>query len=289
MIEKITNESFSYMVGLFQGDGTLYETTRNRGKLTYEISLKDKDIIDKLKTTLSVLDIKIKITTKTRNTNFKEDYESIILCVYNKEFRDLFHNYVPSGKKSEKVEYSNSLLLQHYLRGLSDADGSLGITKDNRCFLSICTSSEEVKKVVCETIKKITGLEKRINRNKRDNVYNIVIYNEDAILFCNYLYKNVVFSKDLFIDRKFNKYEEIKKWKREVNKKENRKKTWNQEEDLILLDNNLELKDKQKILNRSVGSLKMRLWKLKNRVLLKHSKHLWDRGFECFKIASKPE
>lgn len=48
MLETLTAEEKFYIIGLFQGDGSLSESTRNRGKFQYEISIKDRDIIDKL-------------------------------------------------------------------------------------------------------------------------------------------------------------------------------------------------------------------------------------------------
>lgn len=34
------DREFDYFIGLFQTDGTLYETTRNRGKIVIELSKK---------------------------------------------------------------------------------------------------------------------------------------------------------------------------------------------------------------------------------------------------------
>ena len=42
------NKNTSYMIGLFQTDGSLSRCSRNRGKLQLEISSKDEDIIYKL-------------------------------------------------------------------------------------------------------------------------------------------------------------------------------------------------------------------------------------------------
>jgi hypothetical protein len=38
----------SYLIGLLQTDGNVYETTRNRGRITLELSEKDCDIIEKI-------------------------------------------------------------------------------------------------------------------------------------------------------------------------------------------------------------------------------------------------
>lgn len=256
MFDKLTKEQLSYMIGLFHGDGSLHESTRNRGKLTYEISIIDKDIIDKLVTILSPF-IKCNVTTRTRDTNFKDNYESIILTIHSKEFRDELKKYMPSGHKSKNIAFVETLSMQDYIRGLSDADGSLGLT-DTRCFWSLCTSSESVKNMICKHIYKLTGLEKRINRNTRDGVYNIVIYNEDARTFVEHLYKK----STIYIKRKHDKLNQIQTWTRTVPKRKGRSKSWLESEDKLIQDNSYSLKEKMELTGRTAQSIKTRLWRL---------------------------
>ena len=244
------------MVGLFHGDGSLYETTRNRGKLSYEISARDKDIIDKLVTILEPITT-CKVTTRTRDTNFQKRYSSITLTIYDKAFRDALKPYMPSGKKSKTIEFADTLSLHDYIRGLSDADGSLGLA-DTRCFWSLCTSSEAVKDTVCAVIKSLTGLEKRINRNTRDAVYNIVLYNEDAQTFVNYLYNR----STIHMNRKHDKLNAIQAWQRTTPKRKGRSKSWTDAEDKLIQDTSYSLEDKMKLTGRTAKSIKTRLWRL---------------------------
>ena len=60
------NENESYIFGLLITDGSMYLTTRNRGKVTLEVSEKDFDIVEKLFNEIPGS----KIHTRTRNTNF---------------------------------------------------------------------------------------------------------------------------------------------------------------------------------------------------------------------------
>ena len=256
MFDKLTKEQLSYMIGLFHGDGSLYETTRNRGKLAYEISIRDRDIIDKLVVLLSPL-TKCIVTTRTRDTDFKGNYESIILTIHDKAFRDALKEYMPAGKKSKDITFYRDLSVQDYLRGLSDADGSLGLA-DTRCFWSLCTSSEAVKDITCEIIQQLTGLEKRINRNTRDSVYNIVIYNEDAQIFVDYLYNN----STIYLDRKHDKINSIQSWKRTTTKRTGRRKSWTEAEDKLIQDTGYSLGDKMRLTSRTAQSIKTRLWRL---------------------------
>jgi len=244
------------MVGLFQGDGSLSESTRNRGKFQYEIAIRDRDIINKLQVLLEPLTT-VKVTTRIRDTNFKDNYESIILSIYNKDFRDSLKEYMPTGKKSSVVSPSSNLDTKAYIRGLTDADGSMGLA-DTRCFWSLCTASEAVKDTVLADIQRVVGAEKKLTRNTRDNVYNIVLYNEDAQIYTDYLYQH----SSIHIDRKYTSYKKVQHWVRTIPKAATRSKTWDADEDLIVLSA-MSLEAKMKYLNRTASSIKNRAWRLK--------------------------
>ena len=150
------------------------------------------------------------------------------------------------------------MIISHYIRGLFDADGSIGISSLNRPFWSLCTSSEKIKELVVKDIHDKTGLEKRLNRNKRDNVYNIVIYDEDAVIYSKMLYD----AATIYLDRKYNKFCEIQQWQRVLPKIKSRRKAWLSSEDEIACSS-LILKEKMTLLNRSDNSIKTRIWRLK--------------------------
>ena len=59
----------SYIYGLLITDGSMYLTTRNRGKVTLEISKKDEDIVMKVNKLIN----KSKIHKIVRNTNFNNN------------------------------------------------------------------------------------------------------------------------------------------------------------------------------------------------------------------------
>ena len=256
MFNKLTVEQLSYMIGLFHGDGSLYETTRNRGRLSYEISVRDKDIVAKLVTILEPL-VTCKVSLRKRNTNFKDNYESITLSIHDRLFREQLKEYMPSGKKSTSIQFDERLSFKHYLRGLSDADGSLGLA-DNRCFWSLCTSSEAVKCSVCTLIESLTGLTKHINRNARDGVYNIVVYNEDAQVLCNYMYSDA----HIYMDRKHKKLKDVQCWLRTTPKKKQRSRSWTDSEDKLIQDSSYSLEEKVRLTERTTQSIKTRLWRL---------------------------
>jgi len=99
---------FSYLIGLLQTDGSLYDDKRNRGKLQLEIGIKDQDIIYKLS---KIIPVNNTISERKRTTN-KGYLHSICLRVCNLNFRDLIKEWgVPAGKKSQNI--SPPLHIQH--------------------------------------------------------------------------------------------------------------------------------------------------------------------------------
>ena len=139
-----------------------------------------------------------------------------------------------------------------------DADGSLGLTSEGKCFWSLCTQSEEIKEFIFSHIKETLDFEKRLNRNKRDGVYNIVLYNEDAIKYTELLYGE----SGLHIDRKYNSYLNVQKWIRTVPKQSGRQKTWLDYEDKIVLSEELTIEEKMTLLSRRRSSINTRKWRL---------------------------
>lgn len=208
--------------------------------------------------------VNVKRNSRTRNTNFKSNYNSCSLTIFDYEFRQAIKPYIPVGRKSNTISPPVNLpgySEKDYIRGLIDSDGSLGITSENKPFISLCTQSEKIKDFILNSIFQVTGSEKRLTRNIRDGIYNISIFNEDAVLYTKYLYEN----SELYLDRKYNKYVEIISWIRTIPKKSSRTKTWLESEDLIIKDKSLSIKEKMSILNRSEDSIRMRYWRLSNR------------------------
>lgn len=251
---NISTEHKDYIVGFLHGDGHYSTQSRNRGRIEVELSYRDIDILDKIENIL----VDVKRRGRTRDTNFKNNHVSCILRILNKEIRDFLN--IPIGKKSNNICPPSDIIVNHYIRGLFDADGSIGLTADNKPFWSLCTSSEHVKNLVLKEIKHHLDFEKRINRNKRDNVYNIVLFNEDAVIYSSILYRNAT----IYLDRKYNKFLEICKWERTVPRRKGRQKTWLLSEDKVVLTD-LTLKEKISILNRSASSIKTRAWRLKQK------------------------
>jgi hypothetical protein len=223
---KIDN-NYSYMIGLFQTDGSMYESERNRGKFSLSLSIKDKDIIYKLK---ELIPYNSNISKRFKKTHFQRknkiyeyNNEIIALTVSNKYFRDfLLTCNIPYGKKSKIIIppfHLENFSEIDYIRGLFDGDGSLGFTKQEFPYIGFTTESENIKDYLLEFFSEITEKSlKNANRNKRDDIYNILLFKEDAVKFCEMIY----YKDCLSLNRKYNIARDIINWIRpiEMKKKE---------------------------------------------------------------------
>lgn len=250
------------MIGLFQTDGNLYKKMKNKsGKFQLELSIKDSDIIYKIK---KYIPYNYKIKKRTRIITIKNRKyisKTIILTIYNINFRNFLNESgIPYGKKSEKIKPPlnlKNLSIKDYIRGLYDGDGSLGLDSKGLPFISFTTYSEYMKDFLVSYISEITNKPKKtVNRNKRDNIYNIKISKEDSQIMVNELY----YEDCLSIDRKYISSKDVLNWIRPINMKKINRKNWNKIEDTYILNNSIN--ESIKYLNRSEKSIKMRLFRL---------------------------
>ena len=193
----------SYVYGILITDGSLYLQTKNKGKVQLEISEKDEDLVDKL---VEVVPNSSK-TKRVRTTNFSKEYHSVCFNNCQKEYRDnLIKNGFPTSNKTinaniPSCEYDEI----SFWRGVIDGDGSVGITSKNEPFISLVTKSEFLKEEYLKFLFKNFNITKKLNRNKRDNVYNIVVKNKNAVDLAKLLYDN----DSIHLNRKYNKAKTI--------------------------------------------------------------------------------
>ena len=117
----------------------------------------------------------------------------------------------PQGKKSKSVAPPTCNFSDvDYVRGLIDGDGSVGFASSGHPIISLVTASEHISKYYIKFLFENIGVEKVINRNKRDGVYNITVGREDAVNLSKILYYN----GSMTMDRKLNAANKIKDWVR---------------------------------------------------------------------------
>jgi len=253
---NLKNPNNSYFLGFAQTDGSLSKSSRNRGKLQIEVGAKDLHILKSFKELFSTVYSSIK--KRNRNTNFKKNHISFVFVISGKEFREEINKLgVPYDKKSEIIAPPTFIFSERdYIRGLIDGDGSIGIRLGKYPFISFTVKSEKLKDYLIDIIEKITGERKKLNRNKRDNIYNIMLNREKAQRFAKCLY----YPGCLALNRKLKDVKEILKWKRSKSLKKIFRNEWHDWEDEYILNHTI--KESCKYLKRTEMSIKMRKWRL---------------------------
>jgi len=185
-----------------------------------------------------------------------------MLTVYDLNFRNaLIKLGMVYGRKSYSINLPKSELSEKdYFRGVIDGDGSLGLTSNGYPFVSLVTSSEAFAEAYLNFLKGITGKAKNITRNKRDGVFNIAIFKEDAQLLAALLY----YPDCLALSRKVEAALKIAEWVRPntMRKIEFERNRWTLEEDSYILTHTVE--ESAEFLQRTHKSIKVRLWRIRD-------------------------
>ncbi len=81
----LTQPEHAYLFGFLQADGHLYANTRNRGQLTLELGIQDRWLVEQF---ANLVPCYSSVKTRTRNTNFRQQHESVVWSVHNQHFRE---------------------------------------------------------------------------------------------------------------------------------------------------------------------------------------------------------
>ncbi|TGZ09618.1 LAGLIDADG family homing endonuclease [Streptomyces rhizosphaericola] len=249
---------YAYMFGFLQADGHLASGTGNKGRLSVEINVRDIAILREFQ---QLTPYHSSITERVRSTNYAERHHSAVWTLCDREARAKVNDPgLPYGRKSKRitpprVEFSR----REYLRGIVDADGSIGYTGQGLPFVSLTTASAAVGAYLCRYAKAVTGTARRIGRNTRDGVYNVVYTKEAAVQLAAHLY----YPNCLSLARKSTAAASPASWERpaamRVRPPGRRWKPW---EDRTLL-NSEDATAAAAELGRSEASCSVRLWRLR--------------------------
>jgi len=257
---NISDADISYFLGLLITDGNVYinRNNPNKGRVSFELKASDEDVLHKMR---ELFPYHISITKRIRDTNFSNNSQSVVWCCSRREIRDWLHEIgVPFGKKSHKICFIQGVSPHHFWRGVIDGDGSLGFMKQGLPFVSLVTSSEQLRDDFIKYVHSVTGKTINSQRNKRDGVYNIMITKEDAVLLVNSLCYD---DKNNSIPRKLELAQQIKQWSRPDGMRRILKvSAWNDAQDTIVLNHSCE--EAMTILNRSKASVMCRKQRIKD-------------------------
>lgn len=250
---------YAYMFGFLQADGHLRQGPGQKGRLSVEINVRDIEILHEFQ---RLTPYNSTISERTRATNFAESHHSAIWSLCSLEARTTINQLgLPYGRKSKKitpprVEFSR----RDYLRGVIDADGSVGYTGQGFPFVSLTTASTAVGVYLCRFARMLTGAERIIQRNARDGIYNIVYTKEAAMKLVADLY----YPGCLALERKQTAAASLAVWVRPTDMRvAPERRRWKEWEDRVLLEQGTPAAGAE-ALGRTAQSCNLRLWRLRS-------------------------
>ncbi|MGF1427468.1 LAGLIDADG family homing endonuclease [Kitasatospora sp. LaBMicrA B282] len=254
----LQNPDHAYAFGFLQADGHLHQGPGRKGQLTVEINAHDRPLLESFQ---RLFPVNSSITERCRSTNFATRSETAVWSVCALDFREELKALgLPAGRKSATIAPPQ---LPHserdYLRGLIDADGSLGRTAAGLPFVSLTTDSTEVIWYFSNYMKQLTGVVHTPRRNRRDQIYNLIYTIEDAVELARTLY----YPGCLALPRKATASEFVASWLRPpgMRRQVEPRRSWTADEDDILLAAATPAEAAAQ-LDRSVKSCVMRHWRL---------------------------
>jgi len=185
----LSDPASAYVFGFMQADGHHYAGRGRKGCVSIEIKASDADLLRAMQ---EVIPWPTSVSFRTRRTNFVEQAENatLTLCAVEGRMR-LLELGLPCGKKSAVIAPpAEPFSHRDYLRGLFDADGSVGFTASGLPFISIVTASMSIAEFVRDEILRITGVQRTVRPNKRDGVVNLMIASDPAAVFARWLYQD---------------------------------------------------------------------------------------------------
>ncbi|MBK6013496.1 LAGLIDADG family homing endonuclease [Streptomyces sp. MBT53] len=254
----LTVPEYAYMFGFLQADRHLSQQSRQRGRLTVEVNARNIDLLREFQ---KLTPYNSSITERRRSTNFAESHHTATWRLCSLEARTKVNELgLPYGRKSKTIvpphgEFSR----RDYLRGLIDADGSVGHTSEGFPFVSLTTASTAIAHWVRQYAKDVTGIERNVKRNARDSIYNALYVKEPGQSLAAHLY----YPDCLSLERKRAAAQSIATWLRPSGMRAAyTARRWEEWEDRVLLELNSPSTAAEK-LGRTAQSCNLRSWRLR--------------------------
>ncbi|MBG0853361.1 LAGLIDADG family homing endonuclease [Streptomyces spinoverrucosus] len=254
----LTVPGYAYMFGFLQADGHLQQGAGKKGKLTLEVNARDAELLREFQ---RLTPYNSSITERTRSTNFAATHNSVTWALCSFEARTVLNNLgLPYGRKSRTITPPHGdFSVRDYLRGVIDADGSVGYTSRGFPFISLTTASTAIGTYFSKYAMEVAGVERTIKRNTRDGIYNILYTMEAAQRLASDLY----YPACLSLARKRTAADSLSAWARPAGMRSAyTARRWNETEDRILLKLHSPTAAAD-VLDRSPQSCNLRLWRLR--------------------------
>jgi len=255
-----TKPDVAYMIGFFQADGHLSQGSQNRGKFTLELNKRDEHILYSFQ---ELVPCYSSVIPRHRDTNFKDDCDTSTLTISDWGYRTALNEIgISYGKKSASMR---PITVAHsrydYFRGHLDGNGSVGNTEKGYPFISLTTFSDHIAAAYKQLILETTGMVNKASRNKRDNIFNIVMFREDAQTVIEKLY----YKDCLSLNRKNEAAQIALLWVRPAHwRVKSTQRDWTSDQDEFIMGHSINVS--MEYLKRSKKSIQIRLWRLKKNV-----------------------
>ena len=203
--EKIDSEFKAYWLGFLYADGyNSYNGTR--GVLELGLAKTDESHLCKFKDSLQSTSV---IHNKKSKIGNKE-YESVKINICNKKLCEDLHNLGCVRNKSLILKFPKDNivpknLVRHFIRGYFDGDGCVHLNLETKHFSVSFVGTLEFLETIQKIISKDTGISKVSIRNK-GKAYQI---QWSGVRNCHILYKYLYKDCNIFLDRKFEKFNSL--------------------------------------------------------------------------------
>ena len=201
--EKIDTEAKAYFLGLLFTDGNVFIGKKEINQIALELTVRDVEILEKLKTELNTNN---KITYR-KNPNRSE---TVSLKFFSKKMVEDLSKYGIIPQKTKKTKHLPLDLIpdefkRDFVRGLIDGDGSVFYHGENKKYLGVtfCSYSRNI----CEELKNIwdsfIGVETnhKVFTEKNKNISRVTYTKQDvAKQLVTVLYKD----SNYYLTRKYN-------------------------------------------------------------------------------------
>lgn len=124
--------------------------------------------------------------------------------------------------------------------------------------MSLTTASTAIGAFLCQYAQEVTGTERNIKRNARDDIYTICYWKESAQKLAAHLY----YPDCLSLQRKQAAADSLSTWMRPTGMKVMSHRRWTTREDRVLLEHN-NATSAAEALGRTAQSCSLRLWRLR--------------------------
>lgn len=206
IFDNIDTEEKAYWLGFFYADGSIGNGTR--GRWTVELALKESDANHLYKFN-KFIEGDDNIINKRTQTVKEKQYESCRWNVNDKHLCETLHKQGAVHNKTYGLNFPSEdivpkHLLNHFIRGFFDGDGSImtDTASNKKLGISIIGTKE-----MLDGIKNWLNLSNNlvVQKTKNTTVYHLRLKLAHSIKFCQKIYSDAT----IYLDRKYSKWDDF--------------------------------------------------------------------------------